>query len=82
MNMKRKYLIAWVLWIVAFIIIETLALLNREPNGDTLSEFVWQVVAFPVMWWIGAAFMVWLTIHWLFDGKYDDPRKWFDDKDG
>ena len=75
--MKRPYVILWVLWIAAFFAIETHALLNREPGGDTLSELVWTVVSVPVLWWLMAGFLLWLTIHFLFAGKYDDPRKWF-----
>lgn len=81
---KRRYTVAWVVWIAAFVVIETLALLNRDEGADTLSEHVWIAVSSPPVWWLTAAFMVWLTIHFLFDGRYDDPRRWFrkDDDNG
>ena len=80
----RPYVVAWVLWIAAFLIIETFALLNRDPGADTLSEMVWIAVSVPVVWWVVAAFLIWLTIHFLFDGRFDDPRDWFrkDNDDG
>jgi hypothetical protein len=75
--MKKEYTIAWVLWLGAFLAIEVLALLNNDPGADTLSEHVWLAVQTPLAWWLLAGFLVWLTIHFLFRGKYDDPRKWF-----
>ncbi len=79
--MKRNYVIFWCLWIGAFVVIETMALLDRSPNGDTLSELIWTAVEIPVVWWVVAAFLIWLVIHFLFRGKYDDPRKWFRSRD-
>jgi len=79
--MKPRYVAAWVTLAVAFLVIETLALLDRDPGGDTLSELIWEIVAIPVLWWVAAGFLFWLSIHFLFRGRYDDPRDWFRDRD-
>jgi len=34
-TMKPRYVAAWVTLAVAFLVIETLALLDRSPGGDT-----------------------------------------------
>jgi len=39
---KSKYTWLWIAWIVAFLIIEGLAIFNKQA-GDTLSEKVWEV---------------------------------------
>ena len=78
---KLRYVVAWGVWIAAFIVIETLALLNRDPGPDTASELIWEIVAIPVLWWVAAGFLFWLSIHFLFRGRYDDPRDWFRDRD-
>ena len=79
--MKPRYVAAWVTLAVAFLVIETLALLDRSPGGDTLSELIWEIVAIPVLWWVAAGFLFWLSIHFLFRGRFDDPRDWFRDRD-
>jgi hypothetical protein len=69
------YTVAWLLWIFAFILIETSALRNQEP-GDTLSEHVWEWFGTGVpkgertLWWlvkriILVGFLVWLLGHFL-----------------
>jgi len=78
--MKPRYVAAWVTLIVAFLAIETLALLDRSPGGDTFSELIWEIVAIPVLWWVAAGFLFWLSIHFLFRGRFDDPRDWFGDR--
>jgi ribose/xylose/arabinose/galactoside ABC-type transport system permease subunit len=78
---KPRYVVAWALWIVAFLVIEGAALLNRDPGADTLSELVWVAVSVPVVWWVLAGFLVWLTVHFLLGGRHDDPRSWFRRKD-
>jgi len=62
---------AWVGWLLAFLVIEGLALFNKK-KGDTLSENVWR--------WFGVksgkslrtmgllGFMTWLTIHFVSGG--------------
>ena len=60
-----KYTVAWVSWIIGFIVIEGIALLDAG-RGDTLSEHVWALLDFtPVLWWVGGGFMLWLTGHFL-----------------
>lgn len=67
---------AWVGWILAFLVIEGLALFNKD-KGDTLSENVWR--------WFGVkgkpsgknslrtmglmGFMIWLAIHFVSGGR-------------
>ncbi|MEK9736188.1 MAG: hypothetical protein VW362_07035 [Candidatus Nanopelagicales bacterium] len=59
------FTVAWVLWISAFIVIEGVALIRKE-RGDTLSEQVWFALKkAPVLWWVGAGFMLWVTGHFL-----------------
>lgn len=65
---RGKWWIGWALWLVMFAILETMALLDPR-SGDTLSEHVWWVLQAPVLWFVGAGFMVWLTIHFLTRGK-------------
>lgn len=56
-----------------FIVIETVALLDRRP-GDTLSEHVWYIAQVSVVWWLLAGFLIWLTAHFL----GPRARKWID----
>ena len=79
--MKLRYVIAWSVMVVAFIVIETLALLDHDPGGDTASELIWEIVSIPFLWWVAAGFLLWLSIHFLGRGEYDDPRDWFRNKD-
>lgn len=64
----------WIGWIVAFVVIEGLALKDRD-RGDTLSEHVWEwfSVKKPGPWakarrTLLAAFMLWLSVHFLTGG--------------
>ena len=66
----------WALWLVAFCILEGIALLNRTP-GDTLSENVWRTLlpARGQKYWrlrrfVLLAFMAWLTLHFLTGGEF------------
>ena len=70
----------WILWILAFIIIEGAALI-RKDRGDTLSEKTWKwfslkgskdkLKPWQVLVRIGfISFWVWLTIHFLFGGSF------------
>jgi hypothetical protein len=73
------FTVAWVAWLGAFVVIEAVAIFRRR-GGDTLSEHVWKWFAVgtptgPVTWTIRArrislaAFMLWLTAHFLTGGK-------------
>lgn len=55
----------WIAWILAFVVVEVIALRRKAP-GDTLSEQVWAVLrGRPVLWFLGAGFLVWLLLHFL-----------------
>lgn len=65
------FTIAWGLWALAFAVIEGIGLANKK-KGDTLSEHVWKIfkVRESKAWTFGrfflAAFMVWLSGHFVF----------------
>ena len=66
---KKGYTIAWILWIIAFFVIEVPAATN-EQEDDTLSEHFWWVSSIKkkLKGWrwrriFGAAFLVWLVAH-------------------
>ena len=40
MNMFKIF---WIVWIALFIVVEAIAVFN-DVRGDTLSEFVWEVI--------------------------------------
>ena len=65
------FTVLWILWIVAFVVIEGEALLIRQPNS-TLSAHVWRWFAVkdprptPRTWALRAVllvFLVWLLLH-------------------
>ncbi len=72
-SIQTGFTVAWVIWIVQFAIIETLALVvamrmkREEPyDGGTLSEFVWRFIRLSK--WVFIAFSIfwlWLTLHFL-----------------
>jgi hypothetical protein len=64
----KPYTVAWIVWILAFIVIESKAI-ARKAEGDTLSEHVWAILKYPPAWWVGAGFMVWLTGHFILRAK-------------
>jgi hypothetical protein len=68
------FAIAWILWIIAFLIIEIIAVVRKAPN-DTLSEKVWAFfsVKDKSKWWrlrraLLAGFLIWLFLHFLSGG--------------
>ena len=76
------YTVLWLLWLAYFLVVEGVALFNSRP-GDTLSEHVWlwfgtewrkgQSPRERSGWTqlrrvLLAAFMVWLTVHFLTGG--------------
>lgn len=68
------YTIGWVTWILAFVALEALALLDRD-RGDTLSEHVWAVIFVggrprPVIYYLVGGFLVWLVMHFLARGRF------------
>ncbi len=62
------YTIGWIGWIIYFVVLETIAVIDQD-TGDTLSEHVWFVAYQPVIWWLLAGFLMWLTLHFLGFGK-------------
>ena len=74
------FTIGWLFWIIAFVVIEGMALVTRTPGG-TLSEHVWGWFAVvqrgtPPDAWTRTrrifllGFMAWLTVHFLTGGQY------------
>ena len=64
------YTIAWIGWILAFCVIEGLALRSRREER-TLSGHVWAVLKFRKLFWLlGAAFLLWVSIHFLSLGSF------------
>ena len=43
MKLNRKYTTLWIVWVVAFGVIEYAALKNKD-GGDTLSEHIWKLI--------------------------------------
>lgn len=77
-KLTRSYTVAWICWIVAFGVIEFLAVRRRGPNGeaggDTLSEHVWKLIGTqakertPLVWACRIALVLlfgWLIPHFL-----------------
>ena len=61
---------AWALWLLAFIVIEGLALL-RPAKDDTLSEHVWSWLSGgPARYILLGGFLIWLIVHFLGKGKW------------
>ncbi len=71
---------AWILWILAFAVIETIAIV-RKARGDTLSEHVWNWFSLKGKkgklkgWQIALrfgflSFWAWLTIHFITGGTF------------
>lgn len=74
--MNDGYTIAWLLWILAFFVIEVPAILNKRL-GDTLSEHVWRwfsVKSRSTGWKIRRfsllALLAWLSAHFLTGGAF------------
>lgn len=74
---QHFYTWAWALWALAFFVIEGIAL--KDPDrGDTLSEYVWYAMFTgkagfsprSVVFYLVAGFMVWLTVHFVFKGRF------------
>ena len=63
----NKWRWLWVGWLGAFVVIEGVAIFNREDD-DTLSEFIWDFVVSNPLGWAGVAILLsWLTKHFLFE---------------
>ena len=68
--------LAWLLWALAFAVIEAAALIRRAP-GDTLSEQVWSLFmpSRGERFWrfrrfVLLAFMAWLVAHFVTAGAF------------
>ncbi len=68
------YTIAWIGWIIMFLAIEGIALVDKD-HGNTLSEHVWKWFAVkdkPTGWQIRRIgllfFLAWLVVHFLTGG--------------
>ncbi len=69
------YTIAWILWILAFGVIEGKALMNKQA-GDTLSEHVWawfsvadKGKAWRIRRVVLLGFLSWLLVHFMGGGR-------------
>lgn len=76
MKLNKKYSIAWVIWILFFVVVEALAIIDKK-KGDTLSEHFWKKFGIvdaekkrnkKGLRLVGAAFLMWLVIHLLTGG--------------
>jgi lipoprotein signal peptidase len=72
----NPFTVAWILWILAFVVIEYLAI-RREAKGDTLTEHIvdWFSTTKRGMAWglrrlLLAVFLAWLTIHFFLGGAF------------
>ena len=59
---KKIYTLLWVLWLVAFAILEGFAYVDPQ-EGDTLSEQVWWTTQHPAAKFAVGGFLVWLLLH-------------------
>ena len=73
-KLNWKYTIAWVIWILAFGIIEAIAVIDKK-KGDTLSEHIWKWFAidnkepfYKFKRLTLVTFLVWFAIHILTRG--------------
>lgn len=66
----RFYTWAWIIWVLWFLVIEALALIDKDRK-DTFSEHVWTVRDHggSLFWFMLAGFLLWLAYHFLFEGK-------------
>ena len=68
-----KWSLIWTLWSIAFagsfVVLEWLSLKDKTPGSFTYSEFGWHLMRHPVVNIAVIAFLVWLTIHFVFKGK-------------
>jgi hypothetical protein len=63
------YTVAWAIWIVYFLAVETIAILDKD-RGDTLSEHVWAIVrSSSFAWFMVGGLLIWLVYHFLFEGR-------------
>jgi len=59
----------WVLWILAGLSIEVIALWRSEPY-DTLSEHVWWLFCRRPVWiWVVVGFLLWSIVHFVSRGR-------------
>lgn len=67
---RRTFTIGWLVWAAAFVVWETLAILD-PATGDTLSEHVWALLdgGWARYFLLGGPF-IWLGIHFFWKGKH------------
>lgn len=74
--MQELFTWLWIGWIIAFVVIEGLALLwakrmdDKNPDtkydGGTLSELVWRFIKrYSLVTFLFAGFWLWLTLHFF-----------------
>lgn len=63
------YTTGWVVWALLFVVLETVAILDRDA-GDTLTEHVRPlIVSTSFAWFAAAGFLSWLPYHFLIEGR-------------
>jgi hypothetical protein len=77
---RKTYTIAWLVWGAYFVVVEAAAILfTGTEGGSTLSEHVWDWVSlgegeadpyFPIKRLGFFVFWGWLTIHFLWGGRF------------
>ncbi len=71
------FTVAWIFWIVFFMVVEGIAVFNNIP-GDTLSEHVWKLIGtnadrsdWTWVWRIGlAGLLIWMIPHFMTGWKW------------
>lgn len=70
------FTVAWILWLVGFVVIEGIAIANSKP-GDTLSEHIWRWFSirdkqpgYRVRRALLSSLLAWLLLHFLSGGRF------------
>lgn len=74
MTRRRVFAVAWLAWLLAFVVIEGAALLacggDVGVEGCTLSAVWWRTTADPVAWLLGCVALGILGIHLASRGRW------------
>jgi hypothetical protein len=68
-TLRRRFSLAWLVWLASFAVLEGIALWRPEP-GDTLSEHVFAFLdGGPARYVLLGGFLSWLVLHFMGKGK-------------